>query len=260
MLRAAHVPLLSLPHCCRSTPRSAALPQACTSRNLLHLPPSTSSLQAPIKIRHLLPEYVAVLVSRFWVCTYFLRLQKSSGLDLLVDAMERKHISDSLGSGLAQAIRDQLRRNSAPLTDGPSTIDTSTSSSPPAHVITRVPSQPTRRSFASNHVCHYCQRPFTCSSNLKRHLSVHTGARPYKCEFCGQAFSNSSNRRKHERMHMKAMGVPEAAPLTAADYTLHQSTAQRKDSAESATLWLETREAEAHEDTDGDSEALELDA
>lgn len=51
--------------------------------------------------------------------------------------------------------------------------------------------------------CTECGREFSCASNLKRHMSLHTGVMPYSCAHCGMRFRNSTNRRKHERQHCK---------------------------------------------------------
>ncbi|XP_030604873.1 zinc finger protein 835 isoform X1 [Archocentrus centrarchus] len=53
----------------------------------------------------------------------------------------------------------------------------------------------------SGFICTECGRAFNSHSNLRIHLNVHTGARPYSCADCGKSFSQSGALKIHRRIH-----------------------------------------------------------
>ncbi|XP_056142567.1 zinc finger protein 436 isoform X2 [Lampris incognitus] len=50
-------------------------------------------------------------------------------------------------------------------------------------------------------ICTECGRAFNSHSNLRIHLNVHSGARPYSCTDCGKSFSQSGALKIHRRIH-----------------------------------------------------------
>ena len=67
----------------------------------------------------------------------------------------------------------------------------------PDVVVPKLPTQTVEKPFA----CSQCDRKFSHSSHLTRHLRVHSGEKPFACSQCGKAFAQTSDLKKHGRVH-----------------------------------------------------------
>lgn len=57
------------------------------------------------------------------------------------------------------------------------------------------------------HACIHCERVFSRSTHLRRHLLTHTKERPFPCKFCPKLFARSDALAKHELTHSETTEV-----------------------------------------------------
>uniref|UniRef100_A0AAV2K8J2 C2H2-type domain-containing protein n=1 Tax=Knipowitschia caucasica TaxID=637954 RepID=A0AAV2K8J2_KNICA len=76
--------------------------------------------------------------------------------------------------------------------------------------------------------CQVCGKVYDNMTHLKRHMSVHTGERPFSCSVCGRCFSRRDHLTRH---HISHTGMkPYSCSLCPSAFTSNQSLKRHMDS------------------------------
>jgi len=69
-------------------------------------------------------------------------------------------------------------------------------------MLEKTPTASIEQADLSNLTCHLCGKTFVKKTNLKHHLMLHRGEKPWKCHICGWRFVQKCNLKKHIETHV----------------------------------------------------------